>query len=134
MNSTNTELFCWTSNAVSNPSTNYQVEQLNLTCTQTLINMTIIFIIQRAYNETHAQQYQTFWNQSTNMTYTTTPTQLTYLWYSLPGMEIGKESFPHFVEAQYFYTSGSVRNTSGDTWQMWLKSIQGGTLYLDGTF
>lgn len=126
--------FCLISTAVRNPTSNYQVEQLNITCTQTLINMTIVQIIQRTSNETFAQQYQTFWNQSTNMTYTETPTQLTYLYYSMPGMYIVKESFPHFVEAQFFYTPGSVRNTSGDTWQISLEYINGERRYFTGIF
>ncbi|CAF4097323.1 unnamed protein product, partial [Rotaria sp. Silwood1] len=45
-------------------------------------------VVQRNFNETHAQQYQTFWNYSTNMTHFESPTQLIYVWYSLPGMLI----------------------------------------------
>ena len=105
------------------PSPNYQVEHLNLTCSESLSNLTIIQIVQRTFNETHAQQYQTFWNDSTNMTHIQTPTEIIYTWYSLSGMLIVKESFPHFIEAQYYYTAGSVRNTSADTWQVWVQSI-----------
>lgn len=130
----NSRSFFLISKAVRDPSTNFQVEQLNFTCSHTLINMTIIQIVQRTFNETFASQYQTFWNQSTNMTYIETPTQLIYFWYSLPGMDIVKESFPHFIEAQYYYTSGSVRNTTADTWQIWLEFINGITLYYNGTF
>jgi hypothetical protein len=57
------------------------------------------------------------------MTYVTSPTQLIYYWYSLPDILIVQESFPNFVEAQYYYTPGSGRNTTGDTWQIWLQSI-----------
>jgi hypothetical protein len=96
--------------------------------------MSIIQIVQRTFNETPAQQYQTFWNYSTNMTYIETPTQIFYYWYSLPGMLIVKESFPHFIEAQFYYTPGSTRNTSNDTWQIWLESICGQSLYLYGTY
>jgi hypothetical protein len=68
------------------------------------------------------------------MTYIVTPTELIYYWYSLPGMLIVKESFPHFIEAQYYYTPGSGRNTTGDTWQIWLQSICGDTRYFYGTY
>jgi hypothetical protein len=68
------------------------------------------------------------------MTYLETPTEIIYTWYSLPGMLIVKESFPHFVEAQFYYTTGSSRNTSDDTWQIWLQSICEDFLYLSGTF
>ncbi|CAF3300259.1 unnamed protein product [Rotaria sp. Silwood2] len=96
--------------------------------------MTIVQVVQRSFNETHAQQYQTFWNYSTNMTYIQTPTELIYKWFSLPGMDIVAASFPHFIEAQYFYTTGSSRITANDTWQIWLQSICGELLYLSGTF
>ena len=127
-------IVCSTAVWIQNPSSNYQVEQLNITCSPTLVNMSIVQTIQRTSNETHAQQYQTFWNGSTNMTYLQTSTQLTYFWNSIPGMHIVKESFPNFVEAQFFYTPGSVRNTSGDTWQMWLQSICGEIRYFSGTY
>ncbi|CAF1283442.1 unnamed protein product [Rotaria sp. Silwood1] len=91
-------------------------------------------VVQRNFNETHAQQYQTFWNYSTNMTHFESPTQLIYVWYSLPGMHIVKESFPHFIEAQFYYTTGSPRVPSNDTWQIHLQSICGEFLYLFGTF
>jgi hypothetical protein len=96
--------------------------------------MSIVQIVQHTLNETHAHQYQTFWNYSTNMTYIVTPTELIYYWYSLPGMLIVKESFPHFIEAQYYYTPSSIRNTSDDTWQIWLQSICGDNRYLNGTY
>ena len=120
--------------SVQNPSLNYQVERLDFNCSQTLSNLTITQYVQRTHNETHAQQYQTFWNSSTNMTYIETPTQIIYVWYSLPGMHIVKESFPHFIEAQFFYTTGATRIPSSDTWQIWLQSICGDLLYLAGTF
>jgi hypothetical protein len=96
--------------------------------------MTSILTVQRTFNETYAQQYQTFWNYSTNMTYIVTPTELIYEWYSLPGVLIVLGSFLNFIEAQFYYTSGSTRNTSGDTWQIWLESTYGQTVYLHGTF
>lgn len=125
---------CFTSFFILNPSPNYQVEHLNLTCSKSLSNLTIIQIVQRSFNETHAQQYQTFWNDSTNMTYIQTRTEIIYTWYSLPGMLIVKESFPHFIETQFYYTAGSVRNTSADTWQMWAQSICEDSLYMTGNF
>lgn len=76
--------------------------------------MDITQIVQRSLNETRAQQYQTFWNQSPNMTYIETPTQLIYYWYILPDMLIVNGSFPHFIESQYYYTSGSIRATLND--------------------
>ena len=91
-------------------------------------------MVQRIFNETHAQQYQTFWNDSTNMTYLVTPTEIIYTCYSLPGMLIVQESFPHFIEAEYYYTAGSLRNTSAGTWQVWLTSICNDSLYLTDTF
>ncbi|CAF4175010.1 unnamed protein product [Rotaria sp. Silwood2] len=137
VNSTTTacpHITCSGISSVQNPSPNYQVEHLDFNCSQTLSNMTIVQVVQRSFNETHAQQYQTFWNYSTNMTYIQTPTELIYKWFSLPGMDIVAASFPHFIEAQYFYTTGSSRITANDTWQIWLQSICGELLYLSGTF
>ncbi|CAF4832974.1 unnamed protein product, partial [Rotaria socialis] len=120
--------------SVLNPSSNYQVEHLDFNCSQSLINMTIIQVVQRGRNETNAQQYQTFWNSSTNMTFVQTLTEIIYIWYSLPGMYIVEASFPHFVEAQFYYTSGSTRVTSNDTWQIWAQSSCRELIYLSGTF
>jgi hypothetical protein len=120
--------------SVQNPSSNYQVEHLDFNCSQSLTNMTITLIVQRMFNETNAQQYQTFWNYTTTMAYTQTPTQLTYFWSSVPGMIIADGSFPHFIEVQFYYTTGSVRITGNDIWQIWLESICGYRLYLSGTF
>ncbi len=113
---------------------NYQVEQLNLACTESLSYLNITQIVQRRYNEIHAKQYQTFWHDSTNMMYIETPTQIIYNWYSFPGMHIIKDSFPHFVETQFYYRSGSKRIVHDDTWQVSLRSICGTLLNLSGTF
>ncbi|CAF1472300.1 unnamed protein product [Rotaria magnacalcarata] len=125
---------CTTFSSVLNPSSNYQVEHLDFNCSQSLINMTILQVVQRGHNETNAQQYQTFWNSSTNMTFVQTLTEIIYTWYSLPGMYIVEASFPHFVEAQFYYTSGSTRVTSNDTWQIWAQSSCREFIYLYGTF
>jgi hypothetical protein len=96
--------------------------------------MHITQVIQRTYNETHAQQYQTFWNNTTNMTYTQTLTQITYTWTLVSGMIIDQASFPNFIEAQYYYTAGAARVTSNDTWRISLRSNCGDKLYLSGTY
>ncbi|CAF1291313.1 unnamed protein product [Adineta ricciae] len=80
------------------------------------------------------QQYQTFWNQSTNMTYVENPTEIIYTWFSLPGMYIVKESFPHFVEAQFYYTANASRILGNDTWEIWVQFINGQPFHLSGTF
>jgi hypothetical protein len=49
-------------------------------------------------------------------------------------MIIADGSFPHFIEVQFYYTTGSVRITGNDIWQIWLESICGYRLYLSGTF
>ena len=93
-----------------------------------------MWVVQGLFNETHAQQYQTFWNFSTNMTYFETPSQITYQWFSLPEMLIVKDSFPHFIEAQFYYTNDSIRVASNDLWQFSVESICGDRLSLNGTF
>ncbi|CAF1291224.1 unnamed protein product [Adineta ricciae] len=120
--------------SVQNPSPNYQVEHLYFFCSETLSNMTIIQKVQRTFNETHAQQYQTFWNHSTNMTYVENPTEIIYTWFSLPGMYIVKESFPHFIEAQFYYTANASRILGNDTWEIWVQFINGRHFHLSGTF
>ncbi|CAF2079610.1 unnamed protein product [Rotaria magnacalcarata] len=96
--------------------------------------MSIIQVVQRNYNETPAQQYETFWNSSTNMGYVQNPAQIIYTWSSVPGMLIAAASFPNFVEAQYYYTSGAARLTSSDTWLIFIQSICGDTMYLFGSY
>jgi hypothetical protein len=118
-------IVCSATASVQNPSTNYQVEHMDLNCSQSLSNMTIILTVQRTFNETYAQQYQTFWNSSTTMIYLTTSTELIYYWDSLPDMLIVQGSFPNFMKAQFYYTFGSTRNASGDTWEIWFESIYG---------
>ncbi|CAF3728734.1 unnamed protein product [Rotaria socialis] len=125
---------CSAFSSVQNPSPNYQVEHLDFNCSESLSNMTIIQVVQRNYNETPAQQYQTFWNYSTNMGYVQNPTQIIYTWSSVPGMIIAAASFPNFVEAKYYYTSGAARLTSSDTWQIFIQSICADTMYLFGNY
>ncbi len=96
--------------------------------------MTITQVVPRKFNETFYQQYQTFGNTSANMTYVVNSTQLIYKWYSLPGKLIDQASFPNYAEGQFYYKPGSVRTTSNDTWKMWLQSICGDILYLNGTY
>lgn len=64
---------CTFMTSIRNPSSNYQVERLNLNRSQTLTNMTIIQTVRRNDNEAHARQYQTFPNSSTNMSYVVNP-------------------------------------------------------------
>ncbi|CAF1573462.1 unnamed protein product [Rotaria magnacalcarata] len=125
---------CSAFSSVQNPSLNYQVEHLDLNCSESLSNMSIIQVVQRNYNETPAQQYETFWNSSTNMGYVQNPAQIIYTWSSVPGMLIAAASFPNFVEAQYYYTSGAARLTSSDTWLIFIQSICGDTMYLFGSY
>jgi len=127
-------IICTAVSSVRNPSLNYQVERIDFNCSESLSNLTIIQVVQRTFNETPAQQYETFWNYSTNMTYVQNPTQIIYTWYSLPGMYIAQASFPNFIEAQFYYTNGSPRLPSGDTWQIWLQSICGDIQYFFGTY
>lgn len=96
--------------------------------------MTLTIIVQRNYNETHAQQYQTFWNHSTNMTYTVTPSEITYQWFSWFHMYIVANSFPHFVRVEYYYTPGFTRVTSNDTWLLSATTICNETKTYSGTF
>ena len=96
--------------------------------------MTITQKVQRNYNETHANQVQTFWNSSTNMTYAVNPSQIIYQWFTLPGMHIVQNSFPHFINVQFYYTPGSTRVTSNDTWAMSATAICGEQLSFSGTF
>ncbi|UJR20224.1 hypothetical protein I4U23_023355 [Adineta vaga] len=114
-------LTCSAVSSVQNPSSNYQVEHLDFNCSETLSNMTIIQIVQRTFNETHAQQYQTFWNYSTNMTFVENPTQIIYTWYSLP-------------EAQFYYTPNSSRILGNDTYEIWAQSIYGDFFHVSGSF
>ena len=96
--------------------------------------MTIIVIVQRNYNETYGNQHETFWNFSTNTTYIQNPSDITFKWFSLPHRDIVRESFPHFVDAQFYHGSNSTRVTSHDTWEMSAQTICRERLYFRGTF
>jgi hypothetical protein len=117
-----------------NVNPHYQNERLTLNCSHSLSNLTITQIVHRSSEETHAAQHKTFWNHSTNMTYIETPTQIIYIWYSLPNKHIVKKSFPHFTEAQFNYEGDSIRITYSDTWQVLARSVCGDILNLSGTF
>ncbi len=116
---------------------NYQIESLNLTCPQSLSNLTIILTVQRTFNEIHNKQNQSFKENTTSMTYkyVTNPSQIIYTWQSLPNMQIDQENFTHTIEIHFNYTSGSmVRTRSNDTWQIWLQSSCGVRQYLNGAY
>jgi hypothetical protein len=131
---TSPPIVCSAVASVPQTLSNYQRERLDFNCSESLSNMTIIQVVQRKFNETFYQQHQTFWTSSTNATYSVNSTKLIYKWYSLPGQLIVQQSFPNYVEAQYYYTSSSLRTTGNDTWNMWLQSIYGETLHFNGTY
>lgn len=47
----------------------YGVEHLDINCSQSLSNISIEIVVQRTVNASYANQYQTFWNLTTNQTY-----------------------------------------------------------------
>ncbi|CAF1425610.1 unnamed protein product [Adineta steineri] len=107
---------------------------IDLNFSQSLSNLTIIQFVQRTYNETYAQQHQSFSNQLINMTYIETSTQIIYIWYSLSGMHIANETFPHFVEAHFYSKNVSIRDRSSDTWEIWFQTVCGDLQNISGTF
>lgn len=90
--------------------------------------------VERSLNVTHAQQYQTFWNLTTNMTYSLSTPFITYQWSLLPFNIIDILSFPNFVEVQYFYTPGMIRPTTNDSWIVDATSIDNERYFNTGGF
>ena len=117
-----------------NLSLSSTVEGLNLTCSETLSNLMITLLIQRSVNAKHRQEYHSFSNSSINITIVETPSHLTYRWSSLPGKLIVKESFPHFVAAEFTLTYGAARTGKKDLWQVSMQSIDDDRLSFNGTF
>lgn len=123
-----------TFSAVAAPMTSlYGVEQLFFNCSQTLVDMNIEIVVQRTVNATYANQYQTFWNLTTNQTYVETASQIIYTWTLIPKQYIQDIGFPYFVEAQYSL-SGVNQTTSLDTYSATFTSICGDTISQSGTF
>jgi hypothetical protein len=94
---------CTFSSIASPMTSTYGVEHLDINCTQSLTSMITEIVVQRTVNATYANQYQTFWNLTTNQTYIETNSQIIYTWTLLNGQIIQDIGFPYFVEGQYFY-------------------------------
>jgi hypothetical protein len=60
---------CTFSPIASPMSSIYGVEHLDINCSQSLSNISIEIVVQRTVNASYANQYQTFWNLTTNQTY-----------------------------------------------------------------
>ena len=118
--------------SVLNLSSTNQAEQLNISCSSSLVNMTVFQGVQRNRNETFAQQYQSFMNSTVNQTFTQTSSALIFQWFMIPNMVINITSFPHLTRAAYFYTP--TRSTRNDTWTISAQSICGTSVVYSGTF
>ena len=111
----------------------YGVEHLDINCTTSLSSMYIEIVVQKTVNATYGNQYQTFWNLTTNQTYTETGTQIIFTWTLLNSQIINGIGFPYFVEGQYFLI-GINQTTSLDTYSATLTSVCGNTISQSGTF
>ena len=119
---------------IASPMTStYGVEHLDINCTQSLSSMIIQLVVQRTVNASYANQYQTFWNLTTNQTYIETSTQIIYTWTLLNGQLIAGIGFPYFVEGQYTLPNVN-QTTSLDTYSATLTSVCGYTITHNGTF
>lgn len=125
---------CLINPSIQNPSSNYQIQHIDINCTQSLMNFTIVQVVRHFNNETYAGQYQTFGNQTTNLIYIVTQSDITYMWYMLPNVIINGGTFPYFTEAHYYYGGSSIRGTDVDYWQVSLESICGDIFTSSGTF
>jgi hypothetical protein len=95
--------------------------------------MIIEIVVQRTVNASYANQYQTFWNLTTNQTYIQTNTQIIYTWTLLNGQIISGTGFPYYVEGQY-NLAGVNQTTNLDTYSATLTSVCGYTISQNGTF
>lgn len=124
---------CTLSPIASPMTSNYGVEHLDFNCSHSLSNMIIEIIVQRTVNATYANQYETFWNLTTNQTYIETNTQIIYTWTMLSGQTIQGIGFPYFVEGQYTLPNIN-QTTSLDTYSATFTSVCGDTITHSGTF
>ncbi len=120
--------------SIASPMTSYYgVEHLNINCTESLSSMIIEIVVQRTVNASYANQYQTFWNLTTNQTYIQTNTQIIYTWALLNGQIINGIGFPYYVEGQYNLPNVN-QTTNLDTYSVILTSVCGYTISQNGTF
>jgi hypothetical protein len=123
-----------TFSSIASPMTpTYGVEHLDINCTQSLSNMTIELVVQRTVNATYANQYQTFWNLTTDQSYIQTNSQIIYTWTLLNGQIITDIGFPYYVEGQFTLTNTN-QTTSLDTYSATFTSVCGLVISQSGTF
>jgi hypothetical protein len=68
-----------TFSSIASPMTSYYgVAHLNINCSESLPDMNIEIIVQRTKNASYANQYETFWNFTTNQTYVETDSEIIY--------------------------------------------------------
>ncbi|CAF1017375.1 unnamed protein product [Adineta steineri] len=126
---------CFIIPSVQNPAANYQLESLDFSCSSSLSDFFLIQMVQRNYNETYAQQYQTFWSGVTTMSVVQNTSNIIFTWYSLLGQIVDIHGFPYHTEGQFYHEAdGSARNTTNDTWFMTVQSTCGSIATYSGTF
>ena len=105
----------------------YGTEQVNITCTQTLSNITASIIVQKTTGATFGNQYHTFWSGTINQSYTSTSSQIIYSWTIIPGQNISSSAFPAFIEAQ-FQLTGLNQTVASDTYTVITQSACNGQI------
>jgi hypothetical protein len=103
----------------------YGVEHIDITCTQTLSNITAFINVQRTVGATFASQYNTFWSGTITQTYSTGASTIVYSWTIIAGQSISSSGFPYFVEAQ-FQLQGTNQTVSSDSYSVTAQSACNG--------
>lgn len=113
----------------------YGYEDVFISCSVDLINITIIIVVQKTVNATFRGAINTFWSGVLNDTYIDTGSQIIYTWTINSGQTIQSTGAgsSYKVEAQ-FYLYGINQTTSADTFQVSATTINGSTNTISGTF
>jgi hypothetical protein len=118
---------------VSGSSPYYGYEEVTVSCSVNLINITIIITVQKTVNATYSGAFSTFWGGTVSQAYVDNGTQIIYTWTSISGQIIQCSGSPYTAQAQ-FTLHGISQTTSADIYTVQATTVSGVTSTTSGHF
>jgi hypothetical protein len=111
----------------------YGSETITISCSVTLINITIQIFVQNTVGATYYGTYSSFAPGVVAASYNTTASQIIYTWTIVSGQTVACVSATYSVAAQ-FGLSGTAQITSADTYIVTTTTSAGVTTVFTGHF
>ncbi|CAF3624397.1 unnamed protein product, partial [Rotaria sp. Silwood2] len=104
-----------------------------LSCSTTLINVTITITLQKIVGARYTGMFNSFPDGSMSESHVDNGAEVIYTWTNVKGQTIGPNRSPYKAVAQ-FDLIGTSQPTSGDTYTVMITTLTGQTNALSGHF